>query len=426
MVEFLRRYKVVMLLMVIAVAYFPRFASRPDGMALYPLGAEALLHGKVLEAAAQGFTYPPLFAFVMIPFVPMPMWLRNVVWYAVLVGATWLSFRLCERLTAGSFPDLAQGRRMVWLRVLAVVLSLKFMLAVLENQAYDVVVFLCVLSGLWGMQVGRNVRAAAGFALAAALKATPLLFLPYLLLRRRVKLCLLCVVFYAGLSFLPDAFFTPHGAPHGYFVTWVRDLAVGSVRSKPAEAQTRHWEQANLLNQSLRGMVYSAVSQPDGALSRRNVLLAVYLVFGLVVFVLLLRSAGTPHALLLDGSLVLISMLMLSPQSSKSSFVALMLPYMVLSACVLLEPRSRWIGGSVLAVSFALTSLTSKDVIGKRLAEILLTSGCVTLGTLVLLVFIGYLVLRRAGRDSLLPGGSTASSRLGNQETVEAAVGSAK
>lgn len=398
MVEFLRRYKTVLLLLVIVAAYYPRFASRPDGMTLYPLGAEALLHGQALEVGAQGFTYPPFFAFVMIPFVPLPMWLRNLVWYAVLVGTTWLSYRLCERLTVASFPELSQGKKIFWLRVLSLVLSLKFMLAVLENQAYDVIVFLCVLAGLWGMQAGKDLRAAAGFALAAALKATPLLFLPYLLLRRRVKLFLLCVVFYASFSFLPDVFFTPQGAPHGYFVTWVHDLAVGSVRNKPLAEQTRHWEQANLLNQSLRGMVYEFAHQASGAMSRRNVLLAVYLGFALIVFVLLLRSGRTPQALLLDGSLLLISMLMLSPQSSKSSFVALMLPYVVLSACVLQEPRARWIGGSVLAASFALTTLTSKGIIGKRLAEVCLTSGCVTVGTLVLLVFIGYLVLRRQGR----------------------------
>jgi hypothetical protein len=399
MADFLRRYRTGLLLLVIAAAYFPRFAHRPDGMTLYPLGAEALLRGQPLETGAVGFTYPPLFAFVMIPFVPMPMWLRNVVWYAVLVGATWLSFRLCERLTVGSFPELAEGRKLIWLRVLSLVLSLKFILAVLENQAYDGIVLLCVLAGLWWMQAGRDARAAAGFALAAALKATPLLLLPYLLLRRRLKLFVLSAVFYAGFSFLPDVFFTPQGAPHGYFVTWVRDLAVGSVRSKPAAEQTRHWEQANLLNQSLRGMVYSAVSRPAGALSRRNALLAAYLVFGLAVFVLLLRSAGTPHALLLDGSLMLISMLMLSPQSSKSSFVALMLPYMALAAFVLAEPRARWVGGGVLAASFALTTLTAKGIVGKRVAEILLTHGCVTMGTLALLVFIGYLVMRRARRE---------------------------
>lgn len=399
MAEFLRRYKTVLLLLVIAAAYYPRFASRPDSLELYPLGAEALLKGRALEVGAPGFTYPPTFAFLMIPFVPLPMWLRNLVWYAVLVGATWLSYRLCERLTIGSFPELSQGRKVIWLRVLSLTLSLKFILAVLENQAYDVIVFLCVVAGLWGMQAGKDLRAAAGFALAAALKATPLLFLPYLLLRRRVKLFLLCAVFYAGFSFLPDVFFTPKNAPSGYFVTWVRDLAVGSVRSKPVEEQTRHWEQANLLNQSLRGMVYSVVSQPDGAMSRRNILHAVYLGFGLIVFALLLRTGRMPQALLLDGSLVLISLLMLSPMTSKSHFVMLMLPYVVLSAYVLQEPRARWIGGGVLAASFALTSLTSKGVIGKRLAEICLTSGCVTIGTLVLLIFIGWIVWRRAGRD---------------------------
>jgi hypothetical protein len=403
MVEFLRRYKTALLLLVIAAAYFPRFAHQPDGMTLYPLGAEALLRGQALEVGAVGFAYPPLVALLAIPLVPLPMWARNLLWYAVLVGATWLSYRLCERLAVGHFPELAEGRRMFWLRVLSLVLSLKFVLAVLENQAYDVVVFLCVGIGLWGLQHGKDLRAAAGFALAAALKATPLLFLPYLLLRRRVTVFLLCAVFYAGFSFLPDLFFAPQGAPHGYFVTWVRDLAVGSVRNKPAQEQTRHWEQANLLNQSLRGMVYSAVNQPGGALSRRNVLLAVYLVFGLVVFVMLLRSTGTPHALLLDGSLMLISMLMLSPQSSKSGFVALMLPYVVLSAWVLVEPRARWVGGSVLAASFALTTLTSKGFLGKHFAEILLTWGCVTVGTLVLLVFLGWIVWRRPERNQAAP-----------------------
>ena len=398
MAEFLRRHKLILLLL-IAAAYYPRFTSRPDGMTLYPLGAEALLQGKVLEAGALGFTYPPVFAFVMIPFVPLPMWLRNIVWYAVLVGATWLSYRLCEQLTTQVFPDLREEKKLFWWRVLSLVLSLKFMLAVLENQAYDVIVFLCVLAGLWGLQSGKDVRAALGFALAAALKATPLLFFPYLLLRRRVKLFLLCIVFYAGFSFLPDLFFTPKGAPSGYFATWVHDIAEGSVRSKPLEEQTRHWEQPNLLNQSLRGLVYEFAGRSGGAISRQTALRVVYAGYGLTVLALLLLAARMPQPLLLDGCLVLISMLLLSPMSSKSHFVVLMLPYVVLSACALREPRLRWIGGGVLALSFALTSLTSKGVIGKRLAEICLTSGCVTIGTLVLLILIGWIVLKRADRN---------------------------
>ena len=97
----------------------------------------------------------------------------------------------------------------------------------------------------------------------------------------------------------------------------------------------------------------------------------------------------------LDGSLLLIGMLMLSPMSSKSHFVVLMLPYMVLSAHVIREPRMRWVGGGVLAASFALTTLTSKDLVGRDLANAFLSAGCVTLGTLILLVFLAYVVFER-------------------------------
>jgi len=78
--------------------------------------------------------------------------------------------------------------------------------------------------------------------------------------------------------------------------------------------------------------------------------------------------------------------------SSKSHFVALMLPYMVLSAYVIREQRMRRIGAGVLAVSFALTSLTSKGLLGRDLGNIALSAGCVTVGTLVLLIFLGYVI----------------------------------
>ncbi len=49
-------------------------ASRrhPEGMKLFALAANCLLQGEVMNTCAPAFTYPPAFAFFMIPFGPPP------------------------------------------------------------------------------------------------------------------------------------------------------------------------------------------------------------------------------------------------------------------------------------------------------------------------------------------------------------------
>lgn len=396
---FLRRNKVLLLFVAAVVLYYPRFVRHPEGMKLFPLAANCLLRGEAMNACAPAFTYPPAFAFFMIPFAPLPMWIRNLLWYAVLVGVTWLSFSLCERLTRLAFPGPWRQREVRWMRFLALALSVKFILSVFENQAYDGVVFLFLLMGLEGMAGGKDLRASTGFGMAAALKATPLLFFPYLLLRRRGKLFLACVAVYLGISFLPDLFFTPKGAPPGYFGTWLNDIAGGALKSTAA-SQGMWFEGPGVLNQSLRPLVFRVTTGLGGSAYFHEILAVVYLGYLCLTFALLLGSARIVNPYILDGSLVVLGMLMLSPMSSKSHFVVLMLPYMALSAYVIREQRMRWIGGGVLAASFAMTSLTSKGLLGKDLGNLALSAGCVTAGSLVLLIFLGYIICREGTQNA--------------------------
>jgi hypothetical protein len=398
--DFFRRYKWLLLLAGVAALYYPRFIHRPQGLTFYPLGAEAMLRGVPLEVGLPTFTYPPVFAFVMIPFVFLPPWLRDLLWYLVLVISTCLSFRLCEHLTQQSLPAPLQQKQLGWLRILALALSLKLVLAVFENQSYDSVVFLCVLVGLYGLTAGNDFYASSGLALAAALKATPLLFFPYLLLRGRLKLFLLCVALYAGFSFLPDLFFTPRGAPLGYFMTWIHDLVGGLFVHDPAAFPVRQWDLVNPLNESLKSLVTHLTTGSSWSVHAKAILGIAYLGYLSVMAGLLLRSGKMEKPLVVDGSVLLISMLMLAPMSSKSHFITLMLPYMVLAAYVIQEPRFRRLGGVVLAVSFMLNTLTAKALIGKRLSEVFLSSGCVTVGTLVLLVFFGHIIAAQAKASS--------------------------
>ena len=82
-----RSYAAWLLLIAAAAAYYPRFVKLSAGMETYPQAASCLWHGQMLQVCDQGFTYPPFFALVMLPFAPMPLWLRDFVWYGATLAA---------------------------------------------------------------------------------------------------------------------------------------------------------------------------------------------------------------------------------------------------------------------------------------------------------------------------------------------------
>src|SRR5205085_892440 len=92
-----------------------------------------------------------------------------------------LSVTLTQRTIGGDWSE----RDVAWLYGLGILLCLKFLFAAIGNQSYDAVVVLLILGGLLGLMDERPAWAGIAFGLAAAMKATPLLFLPYLLVTRR-------------------------------------------------------------------------------------------------------------------------------------------------------------------------------------------------------------------------------------------------
>src|SRR5499427_1209320 len=190
----------------------------------------------------------------MLPFVPMPLWLRELVWYGITLAATIGAFKLSETIGGRSLAAPLGRAELSWLRFFALLLSAKLILAVFENQAYDALVLVAVLLGLAALSEDRQLAAGAGLALAAALKATPLIFLPYLLWKRYFAAAATFGLVYALASLLPDLLFAPAGGP-GYFSTWLGEVAGPSLGINPVGAPFAFWDGANILNHSLRGAV---------------------------------------------------------------------------------------------------------------------------------------------------------------------------
>jgi hypothetical protein len=390
------RYGPWLLILVAAAAYYPRFAKAPVGMEMYPQAAYCLLHGEILQSCDPGFTYPPLFALLMLPFEPMPLWLRNLVWYLVTVGATIGSFKLAETIArnAVAAPPL-NAVELSWLRLLGLLLSSKLILAVFENQAYDALVLLVLLLGLAALMTGRELWGGAGLAFAAALKATPLIFLPYLLWRRRFAAAAAFVVVFLAASFLPDLLFTPTGAGHGYFLTWLREVAGNSFGAKDT-----YWAGANIMNHSLRGAVSLNIDETTQHALNHAVLYAVDAAFIIVIGMLITIPPPDRASIAFDGSLLIISMLMLSPMSSRSHYVAMLLPYMTLIALGFRDKRTLNLGRAVLAASFALVTLSGTDIVGETVTVWAYRHSFMVLGTLVLLIYFAALAIERSRRDN--------------------------
>ena len=400
-IEFFRRWGPWFALAVGVVAYYPRFIKIPNGMTLYPQAAECMRMHEVMRICAYDFTYPPAFGFLMTPFVPMPMELRNLVWYALTLGAMVLSCWLCENFARRLYPGPWTQSELVWLRVASLLLSGKFLLAVLENQSYDALPLVLVLGGIFWLATGRPLAGAASLGLAAVIKATPLIFLPYLLLKRRflAAACFLAVV--VIVSILPDLFYEPKGAEHGYLGTWIREIASPSLRDVQGGIPNHFWAGRNFLNHSLRGLVARMMDEYANPGLFKAALHLTWLAFAAVLGLLLLKSPRRDEFVAVDGALLLIATLMLSPMTSRSHYIVLLLPYYVLVAAVIRDASMRRLGGLALVASFILLTATSNDVVGSRVTEWAYQTGHLVIGALLLMVGVAAIVLRGPATDDL-------------------------
>lgn len=379
--------------------YYPTFSTGYGGTAIFLLAGDCMLQGARLAACSPGYSYPPFLAFFMIPLSLLPLWAGKLAWYGVVIATTYGCFRICETLTVESFG--LTRKELLWVRLFTAILSFKFVMAVFANQAYDSLVFFILLVGLYGLSENRNFLGAFGLAAAAALKATPLLMLLYPLLHRKWKLFALGIGLCAVLSFLPDILFPPNPPNAGYLRTWVAGFAGGGLLgTRPEAGYEQFFQGSSNQNQSLKAFVYRVVDPRnlpwgDFTAHAQVILYAAYIVYCLAALAILLRSAKMEGAHLWGGSVMVISMLMLSPISSKSHFVALLLPYMAIVA-YLMKHREVWARAvPLLCASFVLNLLASRWPAGRVLSEKMASLGSITISTLLLLAVVAVIVFRR-------------------------------
>jgi hypothetical protein len=354
------------------------------------------------------YAYPPAMAMLAVPLAKLPFRWSLGVWYLVNAAAMVGTVTCAWRLAGG--PGLNHLSR-PWGQVfwLGLLLASRFLVAPLENQQFDVVITAVLFAGCLALWRGHDTLAGLALGIAAAMKCTPTLFAPYLIWRGKVRAAVAMVFAAVLLNIVPD-YLWPRGDGSSYLGDWVGTFLIKVARTAPGV-----WDSDLILNQSLSGLVNRLVqsgipltlSQLPSALTALPsttvvaIRLLTYGLSGALLFVTA-RSFGHPgkgapvvrnasdvtiawHDLQtgIEASALVCLMLLLSPMSSKSHYIVLVLPCLLLARAVV-EGRCDWrVWLPPLAV---FGPLTAKGLTGKALGDLMLAWGFPTWFALLLLV----------------------------------------
>lgn len=358
------------------------------------------------------FTYPPFAVLPYPPLLAVPEGLRGPV-YALANGVlTGLIALALFRLAAPPLGHLSVRTRRICAAAVAV-LAGRFVLSPLEYQSNDLFVVAFAVAGVAGLAWNRGVLGGASLGLAAAFKATPLLFLPVLVWRRKFLPAAAFGVAMTAATVLPDLV-SPAEAGRPWAVAWY-EAFVAKVEVGGAPEAAGAWVRWNGLNQSLSGTLYRLATPIEGngidvfdvaivPLSETSLklvsLAAAAAVLGVVLFATWPRDerfvdeTERRFRRLGEAGVVFAAMLLLSPMSSKQHFCVLVIPIAVAAVDVATRRRDPVVLAGLGLIGLC-GSAGAKDLVGRVWGNYLQACGTITAATAVALCLAAYVVSTR-------------------------------
>jgi len=377
-----------------AAALYPMFGRSSDMGPFYSTAAGCILRGEALLTCLPPYPYQPALGIFFIPLAFLPPVLQRLIWYVIFVGCLVLAVRLTEAIAERLYPGSTRGQNLFWLRTIMLVTCGKHFLDVITYASHDPLSLAIIMFATWALFNGREAAGGLWLAVAAAIRASPLIYLPYLILKRRLLASLVFVVAFLAVSLIPDIVGALRGGHTGYLADWLAQI-VGPALVPGTSSKLVFWDiwnGANLYNQSLRGLINRFATGPVFGLSPTMILIAVDGVFAAIVGVLLLLSPRRKEYVAVDTVVLLIAMLALSPMTSRYHYIFVLPGVILATAATMTDPRLRTLGTWVLVASFLLRAGTSNDLAGQRLTDFAYSYGFMPLGAIALYIIFGAIV----------------------------------
>jgi hypothetical protein len=350
-----------------------------------------------------GYVYPPFMAWLAVPFTYLPALAGKLAFFAVNALALLITLVAAWRLAGGGRlegepPVPLREHVIAWLGGLT---GISYALAAFGNQQTDLVIAALILTGCLLLVRGRDLWAGASIGMAAAMKVTPLLFVPYLMWRGWWRSAFVAVLVAVGVNLLSDV---THPSRTGELrlTTWVAEYVspLAGAEHRPgtwftgvnfnhsvAGVGNRWWS----AEQVWQGDTFEVIRRPDRPVLPLKV--GVYAACGFLIVIVVIAMRRMPpggEAVAMQLGLLLALMPLLSPVSSKPHFVVLLLPGMMLARAAVSRPELLprvLLGGAILSGLMA-----NSDLVGDFVAEtvkwyggvlwnaVFLLAGCVVAG----------------------------------------------
>ena len=317
-------------------------------------------HEPINVVEASAYAYPPAMALLTTLLTFGPLQLGAALWYVVNILCGGVLIVGAWRLSGGP-PLVGLPRRPLAIFTVAMLINLRYTIAPLQHQQFDLVIAASAILGGVMLWRGRDRTAGVWLGIAAAMKCTPLLFAPYLLWRRKFAAAALLVGVAVGLNVLPDVVY-PQKSGRLYVQDWLDSFAGMAARQGPGT-----WYTEPSQNQSLAG----TFARWTGAVRARWVvtdegdlpptppwLRAAVLGTGLGLLLITLWRCGRPFQppemvpadaprpvplerlqVGMEMSAGVCLMLLLSPMTGKAHFALMLLPCFLITRAVFERPR---------------------------------------------------------------------------------------
>src|SRR5215469_6407192 len=239
---------------VTAAALYPMFGRSSDMGPFYSAAARCVLNGESLLSCLPQYPYQAALAVFFIPLAFLPPVLQRLIWYVIFVGCLVIVVRLTEAIAERLYPGSTRGQNLFWLRTIMLVSCGKHFLDVVTYASHDPLSLALIMLGTWALFNGREAAGGAWLAVSAAIRASPLIYLPYLILKRRLVACLAFIVVLLAVSLIPDIIGALRGGNTGHLTEWFGQV-VGPALVPGNSSKLVFWDiwnGANLYNQSLR------------------------------------------------------------------------------------------------------------------------------------------------------------------------------
>jgi hypothetical protein len=352
-----------------------------DGMEDFEVNYKAgkrLIWGETLyrfEDEHFMFKYFPCSALLYVPLSYLPLPAAKAIWYSLVVFCSVSLFYFSHKLAASS------PKKDGFLIALPPLILARYFFREIELGQINALVTLILVLMIWLMsseeeEASRKKEFFSGclWGLATALKPYAFVFFPYFIIKRKWKAVLSGIVFVVLALLLPSLYYGFKGNLR-VFQEWYSTLS----QSTPRLLST--WDNISLIGFFTKWTGNQALS----------IILAGFVIgiLGLLILILILKGKSVPRAEVLDSSILLICIPLISPLGW--DYTLLM---SVLGVTILVYNIRDFSGfwRIVLVLNFFIIAFSIYDIMGRRLYGRFMTW---SIPTLCFLLIIGYLASLR-------------------------------